>query len=56
MHRDYNIHIERECLAVLLLLILAVLYNKNEYVYFFTTQNLGAVAADLLYKNVTGLC
>ena len=24
--------------------------------YFFTTQILGAVAADLLYKSVPGLC
>ena len=29
--------------------------NKN-YFYFFTTQNLGAVATDLLYKSVLGLC
>ena len=31
--------------------------NKTKtYFYFFTTQNLGAVAADLLYKSVLGLC
>ena len=29
--------------------------NKNIF-YFFTTQKLGAVAADLLHKSVLGLC
>ena len=53
-HRDRSIHIERDGLAVLLLLSLAVL--KKNYHYFFTNQILGAVAADLLYKSMPGLC
>ena len=28
----------------------------KQFFQFFTTQNLGAVAADLLYKSVAGLC
>ena len=30
--------------------------KQNKYFYFFTSQNLCAVAADLLYKSVLGLC
>ena len=29
---------------------------KQKIFYFFTTKNLCAVAADLLYKSVSGLC
>ena len=29
---------------------------KKNYHYFFTNQILGAVAADLLYKSMPGLC
>ena len=50
------IHIERECLDVLLLLSLAVLQNKQKIFLFLYYSNLGAVAADLLYKSVLGLC
>ena len=28
----------------------------KKYFYFFNAQNLGAVAADLLYKSMSGLC
>ena len=28
----------------------------KKYFYFFTAKNLGAVAADLLYKSMSGLC
>ena len=31
-------------------------FVKQKIFYFFTTQNLGAVAADLLYKSALGLC
>ena len=55
-HRDCSIHIERECLDVLLLLSLAVLQNKQKIFLFLYYSNLGAVAADLLYKSVLGLC
>ena len=48
VHRNRGIHIERECLAVL--------WNKQKYFYFFTSQIFGAVAADLLYKSLPGLC
>ena len=40
----------------LLLLSLAVLLDKFVFYYFFTTQILVSVAADLLYKSVPGLC
>ena len=55
MHRDCSIHIERECLAVLLLPRLEFCKTKK-YFYFFITQNFGAVAADLLFKSVLELC
>ena len=53
-HRDYSIHIERECLAVSTFAKLG--YFVRQFFYFFTTPILGAVAADLLYKSVPGLC
>ena len=36
---------------------LACFVKQNKtYLYSFSTQNLGAVAADLLYKSMPGLC
>ena len=54
---DRSIHIERECLGCFYF-CKAWLFCKTskKYFYFFTTQNIGAVAADLLYKSVLGLC
>ena len=39
-----------------ILLLLSFWETKQNIFYFFTTQNLGAVATDLLYKSVLGLC
>jgi len=56
-HRDRSIHIERECLAVSTFAKLGYFVRQIcFFYYFFTTQILGAVAADLLYKSVLGLC
>ena len=53
IHIDHSIHIERECWTVLLVLFV----KQTKYIFYLsTTQNLGAVAADLLYKSVPGLC
>ena len=54
LHRDRSKTIENGCFTIAKLGCL-VKQNKK-YFYFFTTQNLGAVAADLLYKSVPGLC
>ena len=54
IHRYCSVHIEWKCLAILLLL--SFCETKQNIFYFFTTQNLGAVATDLLYKSVLGLC
>ena len=40
----------------LLLLSLTVLKDNFVFYYFFTSQILGAMAADLLYKSMPGLC
>ena len=55
-HRDRSIYIERECLAVSTFARLGYFVRQICFYYFFTTQILGAVAADLLYKSVLGLC
>ena len=56
VHRNRGINIEREDVWLLLLLLsLAVMKNKIIIFNFFTTQILGAVAADFLYKSVPGL-
>ena len=53
LHRDRIKTIENGCFTIYKLGCL-VKQNKK-YFYFFTTQNLGAVAADLLYKFMPGL-
>ena len=53
-HRYQSIHIERECLAVFTFAKLGCFVRQIWFFYFFTTQILGAVAADLLYKSVQG--
>ena len=57
-HRDSSIHLERECLAVFSFAKLGCFVRLIclFFYYFFTTQILGAVAADLIYKSVPGLC
>ena len=55
-HRDRSTHIQRECLAVFTFAKPGCFVKHIKYFYFFTTQILGAVAADLLYKSVPGLC
>ena len=56
-HRDRSKHIERECLDVFTFAKFGCFVRPIcLFYYFFTTQILGAVAADLLYKSVPGLC
>ena len=55
-HRDCSIHIERECSAVSTFAKRGYFVRQICFYYFFTTQILVAVAADLLYKSVMGLC
>ena len=56
-HRYRCIHIERECLAVSTFAKLGYFVSIKLFFYcFFTTQILGAVAAELLYKSMPGLC
>ena len=56
LRRDCSIHKDIECLAVFTFTKLGCFVNKPKYFYFFTTQNLGVVPADLLYKSVPWLC
>ena len=46
-HRDRSIHIKREYLAVFTFAKLGCFVRQICFYYFFTTQILGAVAADL---------
>ena len=56
-HRDHSIHIERECLAVFTFAKPGCFVRQIWFFYyFFITQILWSVAADLLYKSVPGLC
>ena len=57
MHRDRRIHIERDIIGCLYFCQAWLFCKTNKkYFYFFTTQNLGVVSADFLYKSVSELC